>query len=329
MKYFPAVVLLSLSMPAFPQDAVFSEFTMGMGEEAVTALYPNLRFEKGDAWVSPGNAVFTRCYIDPEKGLYRVESSMRGDDQGFTGAMGDAFAQKHGSSEISESVRRWSVDNGNVFDDPDTWLIELYRRNGFLTVAKEFKNAPDLYQGLEVREWERYYGIREQGPAGGLVFYDKGHYLDGWRYLEAAPPETEARAPWGWGRYGPFTNDEIGQIPGGLGDGLYSTEIIVKKLAAAGKSGCAAQICAALEHGGYDDWYLPTIDECYVMLKELRDYAPAQISPHHYWTSSIPLRDDLFNLLFARYVAWDGEWFGNGISADKGNELLVRAVRRF
>jgi hypothetical protein len=64
MKYYSVIVLLSLSIPVFPQDAVFSEFSMGMNGEEAAALYPNLRFEKGDAWVSLGNAVFTRCYID-------------------------------------------------------------------------------------------------------------------------------------------------------------------------------------------------------------------------------------------------------------------------
>jgi hypothetical protein len=28
------------------------------------------------------------------------------------------------------------------------------------------------------------------GPAGGAVFYDKGGYSDGWRYLEAAPDDA-------------------------------------------------------------------------------------------------------------------------------------------
>jgi hypothetical protein len=191
-------------------------------------------------------------------------------------------------------------------------------------VGKEFKNA-----GGVDRKWERHYGIGERGPAGGVVFYDKGHYLDGWRYLEAAPPETERKAPWGWDQDGPFTNDEIERIPDGLGDGPRSTEIIVRKLTEAGKNGCAAQLCAALEHGGYNDWYLPTMRECYVMLEELRDYAPAEIGKNDYWTSSLTLRHDPFNLLFARFVAWDGTWFGNGVSAHKDDERLVRAVRRF
>ena len=35
------------------------------------------------------------------------------------------------------------------------------------------------------------YGIGDIGPAGGYIFYDKGSYSDGWRYLEAAPADLE------------------------------------------------------------------------------------------------------------------------------------------
>jgi hypothetical protein len=40
------------------------------------------------------------------------------------------------------------------------------------------------------------YKTGDRGPAGGWVFYDKGLVSDGWRYLEAAPPEMEFRAGW-------------------------------------------------------------------------------------------------------------------------------------
>lgn len=35
------------------------------------------------------------------------------------------------------------------------------------------------------------------GPAGGLIFYDKGIYSDGWRYLKAAPSDQSTSTPWG------------------------------------------------------------------------------------------------------------------------------------
>jgi hypothetical protein len=41
------------------------------------------------------------------------------------------------------------------------------------------------------------YKIGDRGPAGGIVFYDKGFITDGWRYLEAVPAGAEFKALWG------------------------------------------------------------------------------------------------------------------------------------
>lgn len=38
------------------------------------------------------------------------------------------------------------------------------------------------------------YDILDIGPAGGYIFYDKGYYSDGWRYLEAAPADLRVVA---------------------------------------------------------------------------------------------------------------------------------------
>jgi hypothetical protein len=38
-------------------------------------------------------------------------------------------------------------------------------------------------------------GANVVGPAGGFVFYDKGRYSDGWRYMEAAP-ENAGKGEW-------------------------------------------------------------------------------------------------------------------------------------
>ncbi|MHA1232832.1 MAG: hypothetical protein ACTSPQ_19565, partial [Candidatus Helarchaeota archaeon] len=60
------------------------------------------------------------------------------------------------------------------------------------------------------------------GPAGGYIFYDKGSYSDGWRYLEAAPASTEWTGK-EWGSYGTF----IGGTETGIGTGQSNTNTIV------------------------------------------------------------------------------------------------------
>ncbi len=34
------------------------------------------------------------------------------------------------------------------------------------------------------------------GPAGGMIFYDKGSVSDGWRFLEAAPSDQSGVVRW-------------------------------------------------------------------------------------------------------------------------------------
>ncbi|GHU33390.1 hypothetical protein FACS1894172_11810 [Spirochaetia bacterium] len=50
--------------------------------------------------------------------------------------------------------------------------------------------------GSTARRSSKVYVIGDTGPAGGLIFYDKGDYSDGWRYLEVAPVTTETTAQW-------------------------------------------------------------------------------------------------------------------------------------
>ena len=60
----------------------------------------------------------------------------------------------------------------------------------------------------------RIYNIGDTGPAGGLIFYDKGIFSHGWRYLEAAPAETEFTTQWGGprGLYIPGTVRDVTAI---------------------------------------------------------------------------------------------------------------------
>ena len=118
-------------------------------------------------------------------------------------------------------------------------------------------------------QWKPF-SIRDTGPAGGLVFHDKGSYSNGWRYLEAAPASTG----WGrgeywegvsWGGHGTLVDGTGTEI----GTGSSNTQKIVDKL---GEGDYAAYLCEDLDYGGYGDWFLPSQDELHKMYEKLHKH---------------------------------------------------------
>ena len=149
---------------------------------------------------------------------------------------------------------------------------------------------------------------------GGLIFYDKGSYSDGWRYLEAAPASTEWVEQ--WGSYGTL----IGGTGMGIGTGQSNTTKIVTWLNSHSETNRAAQLCDALVYGGYSDWFLPSKDELNLMYIYLKIFGVGGFAGTRYWSSS-------------EYKA-DGAWFqifsyGSQSFKDKYYTLRVRAVRAF
>jgi hypothetical protein len=149
------------------------------------------------------------------------------------------------------------------------------------------------------------YAIGDTGPGGGLVFYDKGEYSDGWRYMECAPVSTEKGARWGLSDK-VVNNDadvklaledelEFGGTATDIGTGASNTKAIVAILSTHGKSNRAAQICDALSYGGKDDWFLPSKDELYEIYMNLAAKGLGDFPNHGavnnsdgdwYWSSS-------------------------------------------
>lgn len=142
------------------------------------------------------------------------------------------------------------------------------------------------------------YSIGDLGPAGGLVFYDKGFYSDGWRYLEAAPSDIGSFA-FGYYRPDKENNNVVGTSKA-IGSGKYNTERLVKHMdmdgkAYSGGSGedvkeYAARKCLDYEHGGYDDWYLPSEDELNLMYENLHKNGLGSFADY-YWSSSERIAD--------------------------------------
>jgi len=92
----------------------------------------------------------------------------------------------------------------------------------------------------------RSYKIGDTGPAGGLIFYDKGDNSDGWQYLEAAPANFEFEANWN----------------------------------------SANDMCKLLNINGFTDWRLPDRDELSFMYLNLKQKGLGGFKNDSYWSST-------------------------------------------
>lgn len=156
------------------------------------------------------------------------------------------------------------------------------------------------------------YALGDTGPAGGLIFYDKGSYSDGWRYLEAAPSDQSTGIQWYNGTY------VATGATGAIGTGQANTTAIV---AAQGAGNYAAQLCNDLTEGGYSDWFLPSEDELNWMRENLYLKGIGGFTDSYYWSSS----ENNANSAWLQY-------FYNGfqsLSLKYYTNYRVRAVRAF
>jgi TolB-like protein len=205
-------------------------------------------------------------------------------------------------------------------------------------VAEIFAKLPDFVSGLD-RNLGILLGVDivgKKGPAGGFVFYDKGSYSDGWRFLEAAPAETEFTAEWG-GYRGPGGNSQdYSNIPGtdtSVGSGKQNTQVIIDFLRGINISGRAVQRCAGLNVNGFTDWFLPSKDELDLMYKNLRQKGVGNFKTTqdinnqlhiYYWSSS---QYDNGNAWYQDFR--DGSQYTQQGRYSKRYIMSVRAVRAF
>ena len=158
------------------------------------------------------------------------------------------------------------------------------------------------------------YKIGDKGPAGGLIFYDKGKFSEGWRYLEAAPSD-EGVYKWGTDR----TNIEGTHT--GIGSGKTNTKIITEKLEQLGETDLAAQICEDKTYNGFSDWFLPSKEELNTMFKKLHLKGLGDFQPASYWSSS----QNNTNEVWLQVFPYGSQYFTNY----KEYTYMVRAVRAF
>jgi hypothetical protein len=159
------------------------------------------------------------------------------------------------------------------------------------------------------------YKIGDTGPAGGIVFYDMGFYMNGWRYLEAAPADIPGI--WQWD----VQSRNVSGTNNGIGNGKQNTQIAVEFLNQAGVTMKAAQVADAYEYGGFTDWFLPSKDELDLMYKNLKAKSLGAFQSGSYWTSSQVDSDWVWTQTFSNGSQNRQEY--------KASSYSVRPIRQF
>ena len=151
---------------------------------------------------------------------------------------------------------------------------------------------------------------------GGIIAYilqsgDPGYDANVQHGLIAAPSDQSTGIQWYNGSY-----ITTGATATALGTGNANTNTIV---ASQGAGSYAAQLCADLSLGGYDDWYLPSKDEL-DKLYEMKVLGFGGFASAYYWSSTE----------YGNNYAWI-QYFGNGYQNynNKNYTSDVRAIRAF
>jgi hypothetical protein len=223
-------------------------------------------------------------------------------------------------NDYAITIRVLNVSTGRFSHSDNDFMGNNSRElfNGINTLMSKFIAGMSADESGAIMQGPgrgRTYNVGDFGPAGGIVFYDKGVFSNGWRYLEAAPVETEFRAQWGAFRQNVSGTGLV------IGSGRRNTELIMEHLNHMGEMGRAAQLCTNLNFNGFNDWFLPSRDELNMMYQNLRRRNLGSFGSDWYWSSSqSEHRNDAL-----------AQRFNNGSQNAKAkrDDFLIRAVRAF
>jgi len=163
------------------------------------------------------------------------------------------------------------------------------------------------------------YKIGDTGPAGGVIFYDKGNNTEGWRYLEAAPVEAEFQATWSDNSF--YVNDDTYKTRKEVGYGKRNTQFIVEKFRqTTGNWNSAAQKANDFSFNGFEDWFLPSQGELDLIFGNLKRKNLVDFKNEWYWSST---EDGYYNSYCQNFR--DGKMNERG----KNNNFYVRPIRQF
>ena len=184
-----------------------------------------------------------------------------------------------------------------------------------------------------------------QHKRGGIIYYifqpNETEYVEGEVHgLVATEKDLPYTYSFGFSEYSGNTTPSTS-----IGSGSGNTATIVSEIAAVYPDfKSAARAARACRDGGYDDWFLPSLDEMNMMCPPLWDgyletlYTAPESSgvQKPYWTSSSYAEGGCWGYLFFSDIVKEADWnngnpgwYGWGGSTVPTELRLVRPIRKF
>ncbi len=176
-----------------------------------------------------------------------------------------------------------------------------------LVIFNSTTKRPEYFDGEAWFSFHNDHFIGERFGGGIVIFVDN----TGKHGLIAAPFDQSSEAKWG------YFEEQVGANNKTVGGGKSNTE----KVALASKDNqIASRLCSELNLGGYDDWFLPSMDELNLMYTNLKESKIGKLADALYWSSS---ETDFNN-------AWLQD-FATGVQKEHHVKKIahVRAIRAF
>lgn len=174
------------------------------------------------------------------------------------------------------------------------------------------------------------YTLGSTGPAGGIVFYDKGSYTNGWRYAEAAPTDL-AYFEWGCA-----SSSIVNSQNSAIGKGFYNSGSILNFHDSLTDFYNNPVICSNLNNGtlaakkaleyqlnGRSDWFLPSEDELALLYTNLHLQSLGSFSNAIYWSST---ENDATTV---KTIDFSNGQSVNSLKVPPLNTVKVRCIRYF
>lgn len=242
-----------------------------------------------------------------------------------------------GVTEMTYADGKWSATVKLLNAATGTITFVIWAENSSLghlySGSSQFTIDPAIQNTITIPT-KTGYSIGDRGPAGGIIFYDKGEYTpyvyesnasEKWRYLEAAPKDYSNNFSWG------SPGDNVANTVSDIGGGKHNTDVIVAEYPWI--YNIAAWGCKDFTVNGFDDWFLPSkgeMEQLILYYSNSWPQRPLGLSDQHgtaYYHTSTQLSS---NQNWTGFFRWNDETGEPAYMTEYNkSSAYIRPVRRF